>query len=180
MPLPLIRPLAWLGLPFAAGLFLWVSAASAQTDFRELTPTERAVFHSQIREALLGLPRHILPNAPAPALDIMGDAIAQDLSRLTDSRSALFSPDLPGFGPADAALTVALFTAPDCPECAAAEADLRRLTETRDLRVTLLDIDTHRDLAQALEIDLAPSYVLPDMMLRGHIPMIVMERYLPQ
>lgn len=176
MPLPR----ATLGLPLAAGLFLWAAAASAQTDFRDLTATERAVLHAQIREALLGLPRHLLPDAPAPSLDIMGDAIAEDLSRLSDRSAALFGPDLPGFGPPDAALTVALFTARDCPDCAAAEADLRRLAETRDLRVTLLDIDAHRDLAQALEIDLAPSYVLPDMMLRGHIPLIVMERYLPQ
>ncbi len=174
------RPSAHLGLPLAAGLFLWGAAAPAQTDFRDLTPTERAIFQSQIREALLGLPRHLLPDAPPPQIDILGDAVQQDLTRLSDSRAALFAPDLPGFGPADATMTVALFTAQDCPDCAAAEADLRRLAETRDLRVTLLDIDTHRDLAQALQIDLAPSYVLPDMMLRGHIPLIVMERYLPQ
>ena len=174
------RRCTWLGLPLAAGLIVWGASAPAQTDFRDLTPTERAIFHAQIREALLGLPRHLLPDAPPPSLDIMGDAIARDLARLSDRRSALFSADLPGFGPPDASLSVALFTAPDCPDCAAAEADLRRLAYSRDLRVTLLDIDAHRDLAQALEIDLAPTYVLPDMMLRGHIPMIVMERYLPK
>ena len=33
-------------------------------------------------------------------------------------------------------------------------------------------------LADALQLDIAPSYVFPDQMLRGHIPAIVLERYL--
>ncbi len=171
------------GLPCAAGLFLAAAAAGgalADTDFTALAPTERAIFHAEIREALLGLPRAALPDAPPPAINLYQDAIDRDLARLADRDTALFGPHLPGFGPADAAQRIALFTAPDCPDCARAEAELRALADTFDLRVTLLDMDTHADLARALELDLAPSYVLPDMMLRGHIPPIVLERYLSE
>ena len=174
-------PTRYRGLPSAAGLFLGAvvaGAALADTDFTDLTETERSIFHAEIREALLGLPRAALPDAPPPAINLYQDAIDRDLARLSDRDTALFGPHLPGFGPADAAQRIALFTAPDCPDCARAEADLRALAETHDLRVTLLDMAAHADLARALELDLAPSYVLPDMMLRGHIPRIVLERYL--
>ncbi|MCZ0813958.1 MAG: thioredoxin family protein [Pseudomonadota bacterium] len=168
------------GLPLAAGLLLALShgAASAGTDFTDLSPAERTIFHQEIRESLLGLPE-LLQDAPAaPAASPYQDAIDQDLARLSERDQALFGPRLPGFGNPDAALRIALFTAPDCPDCARAEADLRALVKTHDLRVTLLDITRHSALAETLELDMAPSYVLPDMMLRGHIPPIVLERYL--
>jgi len=175
--------IAFRGLPLAAGLLLALSpgAAVAETDFTRLSPAERAIFHQQIREALLGLPE-LLQDAPAPSAppvtSVYQDAIDQDLARLSERDQALFGPDLPGFGPPGAALRIALFTAPDCPDCNRAEEDLRALAQTHDLRVTLLDIARNAALAETLEIDMAPSYVLPDMMLRGHIPPIVLERYL--
>lgn len=179
--MPRLRlPISSRGLPLAAGLAaaLWCGAASGETDFTDLSPTERAIFHQQIRAALLDVPQ-LLQDAPAaPAINPYQDAVAQDLARLSERDSALFAPDLPGFGPSDAALRIALFTAPDCPDCARAEADLRTLAQSHDLRVTLLDITRHGALAETLELDMAPSYVLPDMMLRGHIPPIVLKRYL--
>ena len=33
-------------------------------------------------------------------------------------------------------------------------------------------------LAAELSLEQAPSYVLPDMMMQGHIPPVVLERYL--
>jgi len=179
--MPLLRsPITSQGLPFAAGLTiaLWCGAASGETDFTDLSPTERAIFHQQIRAALLDVPE-LLQDAPAAApASPYQDAIAQDLARLSERNSALFDPDLPGFGPPDAALRIALFTAPDCADCDRAEADLRALAQSHDLRVTLLDITRHGALADTLELDMAPSYVFPNMMLRGHIPPIVLERYL--
>ena len=166
------------GLPIAAGLVaLTVTPAGAETDFTDLSPTERAILHNELREVLLSVPQ-LLPDAPAPQIDPYKDAVADDLTRLSEREEALYGTHLPGFGPPDAALTIALFTAPDCPECDRAQADLRILADTHDLRVTLIDITEQADLARALELDMAPSYVLPDMMLRGHIPPIVLERYL--
>jgi len=46
------------------------------------------------------------------------------------------------------------------------------------LRVTLFDMAEDAALAAELGLDMAPSYVLPDMMLRGAMPAIVLEKYL--
>lgn len=163
--------------PVVAGLFALATAAGAQTDFTDLTPTERAVFHSEIREALLGLPDLSERIAPPP-INPYADAVENDLTRIKAQADRLFALDLPGFGPKDASQTIALLTRSDCAACALAEAELRDLAKPHDLRVTLIDMDANADLAQALDLDLAPSYVLPDMMLRGHMPVIVLERYL--
>ena len=166
------------GLPLAAGLFAALSgAATAKTDFTALTPTERAIFHEELREVLLSVPQ-LLPEAPVPQINPYADAIADDLALLSDREQALYGPHLPGFGPKGAALKIALFIAPDCPDCDRAQDELRKLSDTHDLRVTLIDITVQPDLAHALDLDTAPSYVLPDMMLRGHIPPIVLQRYL--
>lgn len=168
------------GLPLAAGLITALSgAAAAETDFTALTPTEQAIFHNELREVLLSVPG-LLPDAPAPPINPYADAIADDLALLSDREQALYGPHLPGFGRADAALKIALFITPDCPDCDRAQDDLRKLVQDYDLRVTLIDMIQQADLARALELDTAPSYVLPDRMLRGHIPPIVLERYFEQ
>jgi len=173
-----LRRLTTKGLPLAAGLFAALSGtAAAQTDFTALTPTERAVFHNELREALLSVPQ-LLPDAPAPPINPYADAIADDLALLANREQALYGAHLPGFGPKGAALKIALFIAPDCPDCDRAQDDLRKLSGTHDLRVTLIDMTKQPDLARALDLDATPSYVLPDMMLRGHIPPIVLDRYL--
>ena len=164
--------------PLAAALCALAAApAGAETDFTALTPTERAIFRNELREVLLSVPQ-ILPEAPAPRIDPYQEAIADDLALLAMREQALFGPHLPGFGPSDAAARIALFTTPDCPDCDRAEADLRALAKRHDLRVTIIDMTQQPALARALELDMAPSYVLPDMMLRGHIPPMVLERYL--
>ena len=47
-------------------------------------------------------------------------------------------------------------------------------------RATLFDMDRDAALARDLGLDMAPSYVLPDRMLRGAMPSLVLERYLRQ
>ncbi|MBZ0122634.1 MAG: glutaredoxin family protein [Roseovarius sp.] len=150
-----------------------------------LGPADRAILHDEMIEALVGLPELLAGVAPVAlstpvpdAADIYADHVEADLADLATHRDALFSPDRPGFGAAGAATTVALFTAADCPDCARAETDLRALAETHDLRVTLINIDADAALAQALGLDTAPSYVFDDMMLRGHIPPVVLKGYL--
>ncbi len=166
-------------LPLAAGLFCLAAPAGAESDFTDLTPAERAIFHAEIREALLGLPDLTDRIAPPP-IDPYAEAVENDLARIKSQAPRLFAADLPGFGPADAGRTIALLIQPNCPDCARAEAELRDLAQSHDLRVTLIDMDQNPDLAQALDLDLAPSYVLPDMMLRGHMPSLVLQRYLTE
>ncbi len=165
--------------PLVAGILFLASPAVGETDFSDLTPTERAIFHAEIREALLGLPDLVDRIAPPP-IDPYAGAVADDLARIEAQAARLFANDLPGFGAPDATRTIALLTRSDCTDCALAESDLRELAESHDLRVTLIDMDANPDLAQVLGLDLVPSYVLPDMMLRGHIPAIVLQRYLTE
>ncbi|SLN62059.1 hypothetical protein PEL8287_03372 [Roseovarius litorisediminis] len=170
---------------FAVAAFSTGFAAQTmgQTSFSALTKDERAILHEQIRAVLLANPELAAPalgldlqSNPTP-VDIFADAVENDLTRIRSHAQALFDPALPGFGPVNAPLTIALFIRANCPDCARAEADLRQLVQTHDLRVTLIDFDAHSALAHALELGMAPSYVLPEMLLRGHIPPIVLERY---
>lgn len=169
----------------AAMAALGLSApALAETDFSALSTAEERILRAELRDILAGLP-HLLPAArqqpaspDAAARAAYADAVASDRARIARHAGALFAPDLPGFGAPDARHVIALFTRPDCPDCARAQADLRQLADAQDLRVTLLDLDTHADLAAALELDIAPFYVLPGMMLRGHVPAVVLTRYL--
>ncbi|MBE0454194.1 MAG: hypothetical protein IBX58_10990 [Roseovarius sp.] len=138
----------------------------------------RSPLGEAIRETLIATPALLAPlTTPAP-LDLYADEVARDLALLSRAAPDLFSPDLPGFGPKDADTRLAFFTAPDCPDCAQAEAELRVLARHLNLRVSVLDMAEHSDLAARLGLDLAPSYVLPDRLLRGAIPAFVLERYL--
>ncbi len=166
------------GLLLAACL---AGPAAAGTDFSDLSPSERAILGQEIRAVLLTLPELLPRDAPGAvpeAAEPYADEIDSDLARLKAHEKALFGPALPGFGPRDAAQTIALFTRPDCEACTRAEADLRALAQRFDLRVTILDMDENAALADSLQLDMAPSYVFPNQMLRGHIPAIVLERYL--
>jgi len=92
----------------------------------------------------------------------------------------LFNPNHPGFGLMDAPTRVAFFTAENCPDCTRAQEELRALAEQLGFRVAVFDIGSDGALARSLGLDMAPSYVLPDMMLRGAMPSIVLERYLTE
>ncbi|WP_397542975.1 hypothetical protein [Roseovarius salis] len=174
------RPRKWA----RTGAFLAVALAGpglAGTDFSDLTAAERAIFRQEIREVLLTVPRLLPDTAPRRAPDaqaLYADEIEADLARIRAHSDALFSPERPGFGARDATQTVALFIAADCAACANAKSALKALAASHDLRVTLHDMDERADLAAALGLDMAPSYVFPDMMVRGAVPPIVLERYL--
>ncbi|WP_297774810.1 glutaredoxin family protein [uncultured Roseovarius sp.] len=143
----------------------------------------------QTRDALGETIRDVLVNTPSllsqlrdpasrAAPDLYAEDAARDLDMLEAAEPRLLAPDLPGFGPANQPAAIALFTRKDCAECAKAEADLRQLAKRLGVRVTLLDIEAEATLARALGLDMAPSYALPEMLLRGHMPAIVLERYL--
>ena len=153
--------------------------APAATDFTALTPTERDIFHAEIREALLGLPG-LLPTGRVAPVDPYTDEIAGDLARIEAKADALFAPDLPGFGAEGETAALALFIRNDCPDCQRAETELREIADTYGIKVTLIDMDAQPDLVRILGLDMAPSYVFADKMLRGHMPAIVLERYLSE
>jgi hypothetical protein len=135
---------------------------------------------TEMIEVLTGLPE-LLPEPPSVPLEpgaLYEDAARSDLALLDALADRLFGPGLPGFGPISAQNRVALMTSEACEACKQAEADLRDLSEVYDLRVTLFNADENADLLELLGLDMVPSYVFPDQMLRGAIPAIVLERYL--
>lgn len=151
------------------------SPALAQTDLATLTAAERAAFGAEIRQFLTDEPEVIADALSRLSATGYAEAASADKDLITRHAAALFAADLPGFGPADAPFTLALLTTRDCPDCRAAEADLRALAETQPLRVTLID---DAALAENLGLDMLPAYVFSDMMVRGHVPPVAIERYL--
>lgn len=166
------------GRHLGAAACLWLLAGGVAQAQPPFDAAERAALGAEIRALLLAEP-DIVGRAMTPPT-AFEEAVADDMDRLTQLAPRLFDSAQDGFGASNARQRIAFFTADDCADCAQAEADLRALTATHDLRVTvfhLSDAET-RALAGKLELTETPAYVLPDMMLQGHIPPIVLERYL--
>ncbi|MDZ7709646.1 MAG: hypothetical protein U5K36_05865 [Roseovarius sp.] len=152
------------------------TAATAQ----EAPRHTRTPLGEAIRDVLISMPE-LLPPAPGlsrPPLDLYGDDIARDLDMLERAAPRLFDPARPGLGPEEAPVRIAFFTRADCATCVTARAELQALANRMGFRATLFDMERDAALARELGLDMAPSYVLPDRMLRGAMPAIVLERYL--
>lgn len=152
------------------------SAALGKQIGAVLRATPRILAPVRDRVRALSLPRSP-SRAPRPA-DILADAAAQDRAAIAAQAAALFDPALPGFGPATADTRVAFFTRRGCARCARAERDLRDLAARHGIRVSLIDLDRHPRLAAPFGFDREPAYVLPGLLLQGHMPQAVLERYL--
>ncbi|MFD1341760.1 hypothetical protein [Litorisediminicola beolgyonensis] len=168
------------------GAALWTAAlgtTAAPLHAGALFPEteQRAAFGAELRAALIADPAPIL-EALNPSPVSYAEDIAEDLARLDAERAALYAPHLPRLGAQDGAVTIAFLTGPDCNDCALAETELTALLERLGLAATR--IDTGDDAAAAmmarLTLDALPAYVLPDMMIRGHVPDFVLERYLTE
>lgn len=144
---------------------------AAASDFSAFGPAERAAFHAELRAAILANGDVIADAmaAPQPAQSEMQQYIQDDLTLLER-----LAPDLL------AGHAVALFTAQDCNTCAAALKELTEITERYGLTFTQHDLHTHPAArwAAALGLDSAPFYVLPEMVLNGHMPPMVLEKHL--
>jgi hypothetical protein len=153
-------------------------ALQARADTPAFTPQDRAALGAEIRRLLLDEPE-LLARALTPPSAYQA-AVSDDIARLERLAPRLFDPASDGFGPATAVSRIALFIAEDCADCDRAAADLRAMTASHDLRVTLFRLSDPEAAALAAELELSdmPAYVLPQMMLQGHIPPIVLERYL--
>ncbi len=165
-----------------AALLFWTGPALAETDFRALTDAERQVLRAEIRAVILGNPSLIneligVPQAtyPTPAYE---EEIAADHALIARHADALFDGDLPGFGDPDASMKIALFIADECPDCQRAKEELLELSKGYNVKVMLIDRNAHGDLADALGVGDLPFYVMPRMMIQGHMPAPVLTRYL--
>ena len=140
----------------------------------------RTTLGEAIREVLIASPTLLAGlSAPSP-VESYADEIARDLDILDRAAPRLFDAARRSLGPEGVPVRIAFFTRADCPSCATARAELQALATRMGFRATLFDMDRDAALARDLGLDMAPSYVLPDRMLRGAMPAIVIERYLRQ
>ncbi|SEM11651.1 hypothetical protein SAMN04488077_102134 [Roseovarius tolerans] len=165
------------GAALLGGLLLPYAATAQDTGAQSRPP-----LGSAIREVLIATPELLseIIGLSRPAPDLYGEEAERDRATLDQAAPQLFDPAQPGFGPTDAPTRLAFFTAENCPDCTRAEDELRTLAQRLGFRVAVFDIGSDAALARSLGLDMAPSYVLPDMMLRGAMPAIVLERYLTE
>lgn len=104
-----------------------------------------------------------------PQVDIYGEEKNADRASIAAEADWLF-----GDGAA-----IVLFTGPDCPDCPAAEETVRFLTKDMGLTAKVIPLDDEsRPVFERLGFDVVPSYVLPQMLIRGAMPAIVLRSYL--
>lgn len=143
----------------AALAALLAGAASAQTDFTSLTPEERAAFHGELRAVLLAHPE-IVQNALAPA-PYAGE-IAKDKAIIARHSEALFGThDFAFIGPPGDALE-----------------ELAALGAEHGLSFARHRLSDLPALAAALDLTEPPFYIFRDVIYRGAMPAIVLEREL--
>lgn len=144
--------------------------ARAETKFTALSDTERAIFHAEIRAALLEV-APILPDAPPVVIqDPYAEAVAGDLARIARHSERLF---------ADGA-RLALIVSADCPDCARAEAELHKVTTAYGVSFTRMEAGENDGLLRDLRLAHVPAYIFPDRMFQGWMPVPVLERYLAE
>lgn len=165
--------------PLLAALLVATTAQAAETDFRSLTPTERALIGREIRQVLLADPALTLPafqpDSPAVPPAALGyrDEIDADRALLVELAPQLFAQ--PVAGPENAP-RLTIITAPDCLDCV---AKLDMLTDWATAgRIHLYQLPLNTPAAQKLGLDTAPSYVFETMIVRGDVPAVVLEKYL--
>ncbi len=141
-----------------------------------LWPTTQAqqAFERELRALLLEEPEII---GRILTQDPYADEKAADKAMLQAMSGALFDPTRAGWGPAGIPVMVML-RAPECVPCQEAEHGLQDLAKSRGVRIGILDVTQEPALAQSLGMDTVPSYVFPQMMVRGDVPVFVLEGYL--
>ena len=164
-----------------AAFLIW-TALQAGPSFADgpslFSQEERAAFGQELRNALIADPEPVRRALNPPQPSIYQDDIDDDRARLQAAAGTLFDPTTTRIGSPEAEKVLALFLTPDCPDCDKAKADLVRLAETIDLRINFFDLEKDAALAGRIGVDMAPSYILPRMIVRGHVPAAVIAKYL--
>ncbi len=144
---------------------------AAQTDFGALTHAERRALGEEVRALLLAEPELAAPavaprNYAAEAYQEKAQADLALISSLTDQVLA--------------GAPIALFTGDDCADCGLAVAELKAITDTYNISFThhMMSDPASAALAAQLGMTDPPFYVMADRILRGHMPDIVLRRYL--
>lgn len=154
------------------GLFCVLALeAGAQTDFSAMTPPEQQAFEAELRDFLWAEPDLL---ADAMAAPDYATAPYQDEARADMALIASLSDQI--LQGAD----IAIFTQPDCADCAIALKELTAISKGSDTTFMKHDMATIDGAALAFKLGMtdAPFYVMPDMILRGHMPEIVLRKYL--
>lgn len=109
--------------------------------------------------------------APA-APDLYAEDRQNDLNLIDRHSAALFGEEA----------VMAMFTGPDCADCAQAVSDLEDLAELHGIGIRILDTADPEmaALMAALTLDRLPSYVMRDRLIRGAMPVFVLGRYLAE
>ena len=144
---------------------------AAQTDFGALTHAERRALGEEVRALLLAEPELAAPavaprNYAAEAYQEKAQADLALISSLTDQVLA--------------GAPIALFTGDDCADCGRALAELEAITDAYAITFThhMMSDPASAALAAQLGMTDPPFYVMADRILRGHMPDIVLRRYL--
>jgi hypothetical protein len=145
--------------------------ATAQSDFARLTTAERIALGAEVRALLMAEPEIVGVAMAAP--DYTANTYQDEARADLDLLAALADQVLQG---AD----IALFTAPDCIDCALALEELQTLSDTSDATFTHHTMSSIEGAALALKLGMtdAPFYVMSDRILRGQMPQIVLRKYL--
>lgn len=151
---------------------LWAAPfALAQTDVTAMSAAERAAFRAELRAYLLAHPDVIQEALSAARPAPYAAAAASDRALIGKMADRLFDPSLPQIGAGPVRLG---FLTGDCPACDAARAELETLARDLPMRVFVVDDPA---LADRLALDTRPAYVFDDLIVRGHVPPVVIERY---
>ncbi|WP_386167308.1 disulfide bond formation protein DsbA [Sulfitobacter pontiacus] len=144
---------------------------AAQTDFGALTHAERRALGEEVRALLLAEPELAAP-AVAPrtyAAEAYQEKAQADLALIASLTDQVL-----------AGAPIALFTGDDCADCDLALAELEAITDTYGISFThhMMYDPASAALAAQLGMTDPPFYVMADRILRGHMPDIVLRRYL--
>lgn len=144
---------------------------AAQTDFGALTHAERRALGEEVRALLLAEPELAAP-AVAPrnyAAEAYQEKAQADLALITSLTDQVL-----------AGAPIALFTGDDCADCDLALAELEAITDAYDIIFTHHMMSDPASVALAAQLGMTdpPFYVMADRILRGHMPDIVLRRYL--
>ena len=144
---------------------------AAQTDFGALTHAERRALGEEVRALLLAEPELAAP-AVAPrnyAAEAYQEKAQADLALITSLTDQVL-----------AGAPIALFTGDDCADCDRALAELEAITDAYAITFThhMMSDPASAALAAQLGMTEPPFYVMADRILRGHMPDIVLRRYL--
>lgn len=148
----------------------WIAGA-AISDPLEISEAGRAALGAEIRAVLLEEPEIL-----ARALSPYGAEVAADRAMLGAAEPLL--RDLQRARIGDGPQIIAVFFDPESERWPELESELKSLvTRVPSLSVVLHPRSEAQPLMEALQIDITPSYVLPDMILRGDVPVGLLPRY---